>query len=377
MGRKLTTQDISWFLDLERKGQLDLDPPYQRRSVWSPRDKRFFIDTILNNYPTPAVFLHKTLDDMGHSTYHVVDGKQRLQTILEFCNNGVRIPDDFGDSTLQKKCWKNLGRETRERFWNYELCVEMLLDVSDSALKDIFDRINRNSRKLTRQELRHAKYDGWFINFVETEAGKPEWREFGVVTNARQKRMTDSQFISELCAVVLRKEMSDFDQDDLDRLYADYEEITENPDFVEDDFIEDVERLKAIISKLMDSEPDIQKYLKIQSHFYTLWAYLNMTGKRYPGTESFAPRYMAFMEAATAAGKSDDGNGAAQPSHAQGVPPSAVRDYAQNILGANTDLVPRKKRLEGLSAAIDELKTLAHENIQGDTRSLHRFAPPL
>jgi hypothetical protein len=33
MKRRLTTQDITWFLDLHRNKQLDLDPPYQRRSV--------------------------------------------------------------------------------------------------------------------------------------------------------------------------------------------------------------------------------------------------------------------------------------------------------------------------------------------------------
>ena len=63
MSRTLTTQDISWFLDLKDKGQLNLDPPYQRRSVWAPRDKRYFVDTILNNYPAPPVFLHKTIDE--------------------------------------------------------------------------------------------------------------------------------------------------------------------------------------------------------------------------------------------------------------------------------------------------------------------------
>ena len=41
--RRVTTQDISWFLDLSRNGQLNLDPPYQRRSVWSPKDRRFFL----------------------------------------------------------------------------------------------------------------------------------------------------------------------------------------------------------------------------------------------------------------------------------------------------------------------------------------------
>jgi uncharacterized protein with ParB-like and HNH nuclease domain len=106
MARNLTTQDVSWFLDLYEKGQLNLDPAYQRRSVWSLRDRLFFIDTILNNYPAPRIFLHKTLDEQGRSTYHVVDGKQRLQTIIQFTQDKVRIPDDFADINLQKNYGK-------------------------------------------------------------------------------------------------------------------------------------------------------------------------------------------------------------------------------------------------------------------------------
>jgi uncharacterized protein with ParB-like and HNH nuclease domain len=101
MARNLTTQDVSWFLDLYGKGQLNLEPPYQRRSVWSPRDRRFFIDTVLNDYPAPPVFLHKTLDDQGRTTYHVVDGKQRLQTIILFTEGRVRILG-FGNSNARR-----------------------------------------------------------------------------------------------------------------------------------------------------------------------------------------------------------------------------------------------------------------------------------
>ena len=154
MERMLTTQDISWFLDQYERDQLDLEPPYQRRSVWSPRDKKFFVDTILNNYPAPPVFLHKTMNDEGRATYHVVDGKQRLQTIIEFTEGGVRIPDDFADHNLQKKRWKDLSRETKERFWNYELIVEMIPNVTEAQIRSTFDRINRNSRRLTPQELK-------------------------------------------------------------------------------------------------------------------------------------------------------------------------------------------------------------------------------
>lgn len=95
MQRHPGPQDISWFLDSHSKGQLDLDPPYQRRSVWSRSDKQYFIDTILNNFPAPPIFLHRSIDDNGRPTYHVVDGKQRLQTIIEFTQNKLRIADDF------------------------------------------------------------------------------------------------------------------------------------------------------------------------------------------------------------------------------------------------------------------------------------------
>jgi len=111
MNRRPTTQDISWFLDLDRNTQLDLDPSYQRRSVWTLKDKQFFLDTIFMDYPCPAIFLHKTTSEDGAQVYHVVDGKQRLETILSFVNNKISIPKDFSDKTLAGKKWRDLEKE--------------------------------------------------------------------------------------------------------------------------------------------------------------------------------------------------------------------------------------------------------------------------
>ena len=364
MSRRLTQQDISWFIDLQEKGQLDLDPPYQRRSVWSPRDKRFFVDTILNNYPAPPVFLHKTIDEKGRTTYHVVDGKQRLQTILEFTENKVPIPEDFSDINLQKRRWKDLERVTKERFWNYILVVEMLADVSDASIKNIFDRINRNSRKLVPQEMRHAKYDGWFIGFAEAEAEKAEWKRFGVVTPARIKRMADVQFISELLAVILRRVIQGFDQNSLDVLYAEYEDTSSVPDFVEDDFAQVVESTKASISGLLELEPGLHKYLRVQSHFYTLWSYLVLEHDRFPSDSFFAPRYKNFVEAvAEAVAVSDVRQAATQDEQEATSTPRAILDYASNFRGATTDLTPRMKR----HAALTEVMS-GHEDIASEDR---------
>ncbi|MDK1389603.1 DUF262 domain-containing protein [Sinorhizobium sp. 8-89] len=350
MARALTTQDISWFLDLNEKNQLDLNPPYQRKSVWSPRDKRYFIDTILNNYPAPPVFLHKSLNESGRATYHVVDGKQRLQTIIDFANNKVRIPDDFSDVNLQRKRWNDLERATRERFWNYVLIVEMLPDTNDAALKNTFERINRNSRKLTEQEMRHARYDGWLITLAEAEAEKQEWKDFGVVTTARAKRMADVQFISELLYVLLKRQITGFDQDALNEFYAEYEDTSEVAEFVEEDVLALLEATKGQLRALLTANAEMKDHLKVQSHLYTLWAYFVLQKDRLLPMEEFAPKYEAFLAQVSQAVANtlppvddDPANVAAR---------QLVIDYATNVRGASTDLAPRAKRQSGLTTAI-------------------------
>lgn len=356
MARTISPQDVSWFLDLKEKGQLDLDPPYQRRSVWTAKDKRFFIDTILNNYPAPPIFLHKTLDDNGRSTYHVVDGKQRLSTIIDFAKNKIRIPDDFADKSLQKKRWADLQRETREIFWNYVIIVEMLPNVNDATIRDTFERINRNSRKLERQEIRHAKYDGWLINAVEAEAEKGEWKDFGVVTTARAKRMADVQFISELFAVVLKENLNGFDQDWLDQLYADYEEPEEEGLFVEQNFRESLESTKEILQRLLELQPGIKNHIKSFAHFYSLWGFLTLQINADFDRETFAVAYLGFMEKVTTAIKALGGD------EEQAEVEEPVRIYAANSRGASTDLTPRKARHDQLTLAMADVAGVVHED---------------
>lgn len=346
MARTISPQDVSWFLDLNQKRQLDLDPPYQRRSVWSLKDKRFFIDTILNGYPAPPIFLHKSLDDHGRATYHVVDGKQRLETIIDFANNKIRIPDDFVDINLQKKRWDDLTRETKEKFWNYVLIVEMLPTINEAAIRDTFERINRNSRKLERQEIRHAKYDGWFINEVETESENDDWKNFGVVTTARAKRMLDVQSISELFAINLKRRLHGFDQDWLDELYAEYEEPAENSSFVQEDFLKDVRETKDKITQLIGLQPDVKVHLKAFANFYTLWGFLTLSTNENFDLDAFALSYIEFMhqvaETIRTIGEGGDTSKVDE----------SVLVYAANSRGASTDYTPRKARHQKLTHAM-------------------------
>ncbi len=292
-------KDVSWFLDLHRNGQLDLNPAYQRRSVWTLKDRKYFLDTIFRNYPCPAIFLHKEInEEAGRLTYHVVDGKQRLETIIRFVQNDIAIDKDYGDTRLNGKKWKNIKNEPDliKLFGNYEVSVEFIDVVDGKFVNEVFDRLNRNSRKLERQELRHAKYDGWFIMTAETEAEKDEWERFGVVTKALIKRMKDVQFISELLTVILKNRILGFDQDSIDDIYAEYDAPHETfPAFSEEDFKSRLEFVKKYISNMEDHNSAVSRYARGFANFYSLWTFVVLNQKHLQPAEIVAERYSKFM----------------------------------------------------------------------------------
>jgi len=297
--RRPSTQDITWFLDLARNNQLDLEPHYQRRSVWNLKDRRFFLDTIFREYPSPAIYLHKEITQDGKALYAVVDGKQRLETILRFANNKIAIGNDFGDARLDGKKWREIESDELKRiFWDYVLPVEFInVELGTNFVNEVFDRLNRNVVKLKEQELRHAKYDGWFISFVENQAEKTEWETLRVVTSSKSRRMSDVQFISELLIVQLKGTVGGFDQGEINEFYADYDDPFElEHEFDEEKLLTDFERSKAYLLELEEKHKIIDKYAREVKNLYSLWAVVALNLDLLPSIGDFVENYSLFME---------------------------------------------------------------------------------
>jgi hypothetical protein len=351
VNRRVTTQDLSWFLDLYRNEQLDLNPTYQRRSVWSPKDRRFFLDTIFRGYPSPPIFLHKMIDDKG-TTYSVVDGKQRLETIIRFTENKIAIDKNYGDSRLNGKKWENIKSdpELTHMFWNYVISVEFINVIEGTTyVNEVFDRLNRNSRKLEEQELRHAKFDGWFITFVEHESEEPDWGKLGVVTTARAKRMKDVQFLSELLIVLLKNGISGFDQNEISEIYADYENPSENGKLLHFDEYETKKQFSTARQFLVEVEntnESVTHFAKDFKDCYTLWSCVVLNLPNLPPAAEFASEYADFMEHVNRFKDETfltEENIKSFSSHYK---------YYQNSLGANTEAPQRNERYNALKTTI-------------------------
>lgn len=328
MNRQPRPQDISWFLDQERNNQLNVSPPYQRKSAWTPKDRRAFLDTIFRNYPCPAIFLHKEIKD-GKTVYNVVDGKQRLETIIGFAKDSIAIDKEFGDSRLDGRKFAKLDEDLRRAFWNYTLPVEMIDFEGTDQLKEVFSRLNRNARKLEAQEIRHSQFDGWLVRFVETEAEEPFWRDFKISTKANARRMKDHQFISELLLVVVEGAVHGFDQDWLNECYAAYD-VPDDPDsevsIDEENIQNEFSNCKDFIRKMDAVNKCVTNYAGTFASFYSLWTWVALA-RNEKSPEDVSAAYETFMLDVTSSTPS----------------PRASR-FGKALKGASTDFEPRSTR---------------------------------
>lgn len=78
-----TTWSISQFVQYAEDGELELSPSYQRADVWPTSDAQMLIESILRGIPLPSVIILERQEDI-RTLYEVVDGKQRLTSILRF-----------------------------------------------------------------------------------------------------------------------------------------------------------------------------------------------------------------------------------------------------------------------------------------------------
>ncbi len=228
MRRRPNTQSVQWFLEIDAAGQLDLEPAYQRRSVWNQDYQRFFVDTVLRDFPAPPIYLDVETRPGAPTLYHVIDGKQRLESLLMFSRDEIHLgkyADKLGLKSSEKY-FSQLPERLQTQFVEYTLSVENISQAQSTELTEAFDRLNRNVAKLNDQELRNAQFSGAFISKMTALAEDPFWTEIGVATRSRIRRMSDVEYVSELYVLTMHGVQDG--KSTLDHFYAAYdEEITD------------------------------------------------------------------------------------------------------------------------------------------------------
>jgi uncharacterized protein DUF262 len=203
----LTTRDVATILQLEKSGQLKLQPEFQREGVWPRSAKSYFIDSILNSRPIPPIYMQRTTSvQTGRTEFAVIDGQQRIRAIKEFIEDDFAL-GEIGEHSLatghKGKKFSALPSDVQQRLWNFDFVVQELSGYSEGAIRDIFVRFNKYVVRLSKQELRHSQEKGKFKEFVERISKWPFWHLKRVFTAAQLARMRSAEFSAELAILLI------------------------------------------------------------------------------------------------------------------------------------------------------------------------------
>lgn len=200
-GTDWTTETIARQI---AKGNIDLNPSFQRRDAWSAKEKSKLIESLMLGIPVPPIVLAEDPNMRNH--YYVIDGKQRLLSIMQFytdCKsvkaeldekeyeslslNGLEILKD-----LNKKTYSEVPEKYLSNIDNGTIRTIAIKNwPSEDFLYTVFLRLNTGSKKLSPQELRQALKPGKFLNYLDTTSAESAQIKRMLNIKKADKRMRD------------------------------------------------------------------------------------------------------------------------------------------------------------------------------------------
>ena len=212
------------FQTFKEAGSLDITPKFQRRGVWNSAQRSYFIDSLLREIPVPPLYLRETQSmDYSRMVRQVVDGQQRLRTVLDFIDDGFAISKTM-PADWRGKRFSRLTPDQQDRVRNYHFSCEIFVNISDAEVLDIFARMNTYSVQLNAQELRNGRYFGHFKQSCYSLAHEyiEFWRKAKLFTEQSIARMQEVELTSELLIQGINGPQDK--KRIIDRYYADMDE---------------------------------------------------------------------------------------------------------------------------------------------------------
>jgi len=189
-----------------KKGNIELSPSFQRRDAWGGDRKSRFIESIILGLPIPQIILAERKDKRG--SYVVIDGKQRLLSIRQFCvseNNdtfealqlkGLKVLDDINNKTfIDIKGELDFSRYI-SAFENQSIRTVIIRNwPNQNFLYTVFLRLNTGSLPLSPQELRQALNPGSFTSFADSFSVESEQVKNALRLKKPDYRMRDVEIV--------------------------------------------------------------------------------------------------------------------------------------------------------------------------------------
>ena len=167
---------ISTLDEKYKKGKLNLQAAYQREYVWKLRPElpSRLIESLLLEIPIPPLYFGKMMD----GALEVIDGQQRLTTLIEFVRNQFPLRKLQRRKDINGRYFKDLS-ETDQTKISDATIRSVVIDARNNAdlRYEVFERLNRGSMALNEQELRNCVYRGPFNDMMVELEKDLTWRK--------------------------------------------------------------------------------------------------------------------------------------------------------------------------------------------------------
>jgi len=191
------------------KGNIELDPAFQRRAAWDAVRKSRLVESLVVGMPVPNIVLAENRAHRGR--YIVIDGKQRVLAISEFMQNKFALKGLDIRTDLDGLIFSDLSVEDRSAFENATFRSTVIKGWSDEQfLYAIFFRLNSGSLALSPQELRRAIVGGNLLDAIENYIQQSS-AFHSVISATLDRRMRDSELV--LRFVAFDRRLEDYDGD--------------------------------------------------------------------------------------------------------------------------------------------------------------------
>ncbi|OHX12695.1 hypothetical protein BI347_03635 [Chromobacterium sphagni] len=187
---------VKQMYDMILEGMIDIAPEYQRHFKWDTPRQSALIESLLLGIPIPSLFMATNPD----SSWEVIDGVQRLTTILNFIGDPVLMEKAKINHTplklngLEKLDamngteYKDLPKSMQFMLQTRPLRVTVLNDRSDFNVRyDLFERLNTGGITLHEQEIRNCIYIGEFNDLIKELATDEAFRSMVKMTETAER----------------------------------------------------------------------------------------------------------------------------------------------------------------------------------------------
>lgn len=192
--------NIRQIIEMYHDGDIE-KPELQRKYVWTKNEASRFVDSILLGLPVPSIFLARA----HNNKLLIVDGYQRITTIDDymsgiFSGDGTEFKLSNSDSIYKDwrgKTYAELSDQQRRLFRTatiHAIIFEQKKPEDDTAMYQVFERLNTGGRVLKPQEIRNCVYHGQYNSMLLELNKQPIWRTI-LDSPKEDQRMADIEVI--------------------------------------------------------------------------------------------------------------------------------------------------------------------------------------